>query len=120
GRGDAAEAVALPAVGLAEALAEMEVHAPDEGGDAEDEEEEPPVLDGHEHGAAEHLPDLDEGDEKHVLHADADVLGVAREAADEASHGLAVEVAHRQPEPVAEHGGAQVVDDGLAHLKGPF
>jgi len=66
------------------------------------------------------LSDRDEGDEEHVLHAHADVLGVAGEAADEAADGLAVEVTHRQSEPVSEHGGAQVVDDGLADLERPL
>ena len=115
--GDAAEALLLLAVRLAQTRAEMAVDQPDDRRDGQHRAEKHRVRVEHHQPGDEHLDHLHEADEEHVLHAQAHRVDVRGHAADDAPEFRAVVETHRHALEIGEHVRAQIVDDGFAQVE---
>ncbi len=117
--GDPGKTFLKHAAGPTDPFVEVLVDGVDRRGHEQDDEEKPPVVPGHENAAAQHLPELDDGNEEHVLRTHAQGLHVAGDAAEDAAQAGPPEVRDRQAHEVAENRVAQVVDHVFTQFQGP-
>ena len=117
GGGEAAPGLLHAAQAVTEAAAIAPVHDPNRGQEEEHEGKELGVVPRHERAGDRHLQPLNDGHEGDVLNADAHVVDVRRQAANNAPELGLVEERQRERGELAEQLGAEVVDDGFTQFQ---